>query len=129
MSPAKPSPPSSSFKIPPPQTNSTGHKLPSFADVSVDNDDEPTPPPRSPPRNLTKADLPHIPPRAPVSQVTPPVENKNPQETLSSETTNTDPVDTSKKRTKDELRRECITEIYQTEKDYIDDLETMIDVC
>ena len=64
------------------------------------------PPLRSPHRVLTSADLPTVPAR--------PGEEKE--------------SDGPKKRSKDELRKECILEIYQTEKDYICDLELIIDV-
>lgn len=65
------------------------------------------PPPRSPHRVLTASDLPTVPPR--------------PDEVEKAQ-------DAPAKRSKDELRKECILEIYQTEKDYICDLELIIDV-
>eukprot|EP00339_Tiarina_fusa_P014402 CAMPEP_0117009036 /NCGR_PEP_ID=MMETSP0472-20121206/8327_1 /TAXON_ID=693140 ORGANISM="Tiarina fusus, Strain LIS" /NCGR_SAMPLE_ID=MMETSP0472 /ASSEMBLY_ACC=CAM_ASM_000603 /LENGTH=436 /DNA_ID=CAMNT_0004711225 /DNA_START=18 /DNA_END=1329 /DNA_ORIENTATION=+ len=117
-----PKSPSTRTYIPPPQA------LPSFNEVSG-IDDEPTAPPRSPPRTLTISDLPKIPPR-PTSEVNNKPEAKSASEEKTEEAPPAEaPADGGqRKRTKDELRRECITEIYQTEKDYIDDLETMIDV-
>lgn len=106
--------------------------LPKFSDVAGDID-EPTPPPRSPRRDITISDLPTIPPRkedgvpgtlAPIPKSRQPSPRGTPEPT---------PVPSangpsSNKRSNDELRKECITEIYQTEKDYIDDLELIIDV-
>lgn len=114
---------------PPPSSLVVPSHLPSFSEVSVDYD-EPDAPPRSPKRALTKQDLPTIAPRpgANIQQTksnTDIVEEKD-DEKEESDSVPSSPV--SKKRSKDDLRKECITEIYQTEKDYILDLEIMIDV-
>jgi len=106
----------------PPPTNMMGRgaprktgsvTLPKFSDITGEDDGVPQAPPRSPRLTITLADLPTIPPRASVTVNASQAEVAAPG---------------GKKRTQAELRKECITEIYQTEKDYIDDLETMISV-
>mmetsp|Transcript_32457 Transcript_32457/g.55527 ORF Transcript_32457/g.55527 Transcript_32457/m.55527 type:complete len:564 (+) Transcript_32457:74-1765(+) len=100
--------------------------LPKFSDVAGDLD-EPTAPPRSPRRDLTISDLPPIPPRdAPVVLDSP--KDNTPSIAPPTNTESAPGTPEIKKRSKDELRKECITEIYETEKAYIDDLETMINV-
>lgn len=86
--------------------------LPKFSDMTGEDEAVPQAPPRSPRQTITLADLPAIPSRAPATGNAPQAEGAAP----------------GKKRSQAELRKECITEIYQTEKDYIDDLETMISV-
>ena len=106
------------LKLPPPLSNfittDTLNLSLSRIPSSSKNDTvtELTAPPRSPHRVLTSSDLPAIPLRP--GEAKPMVEDA--------------PADVPKKRSKDELRKECITEIYQTEKDYIVDLEIIIDV-
>lgn len=92
--------------------------LPKFSESKDKTDNTPFIPPRSPPREITKSDLPNVPPHP----------NVTPSTTTTATTEETPATPEPRKRTKDELRKECITEIYQTEKDYIDDLETMINV-
>lgn len=92
--------------------------LPKFSESKETSNTPPIIPPRSPPRELTKSDLPAVPSR-PTSEPKEKVENSETPSAMDGG---------QKKRTKDELRKECITEIFQTEKDYIYDLETMIHV-
>lgn len=106
------SPGGSAVKLPPPPS-----QLLKFSEVAIPDDDDDTvlPPPRSPPVTPRIESLPPLPPRdsdtnepfsAPPSADTPP----------------------PKKRTKEDLRQACLQEIYQTEKDYIIDLENIISV-
>lgn len=105
-----------------PSPVTTGRPLPKFSDVSID--DEPTPPPRSPPVSPRRMNLPKLPPRpgnngndipaSPIPQI-----NKNEE---------TEMLSPEKEKKRAEMRHKCLEEIYQTEKDYIDDVETLINV-
>lgn len=108
--------------------------LPKFGEVAIDSDDrEPDVPPRSPP--IARNQYPALPSRdkfgaRPAS--TPAMSVSSSSSPLSSS------VERSKdgkpqpikkdKMTRAELRQNVLIEIYNTEKDYIDDLETIISV-
>mmetsp|Transcript_124780 Transcript_124780/g.186397 ORF Transcript_124780/g.186397 Transcript_124780/m.186397 type:complete len:518 (-) Transcript_124780:63-1616(-) len=102
--------------------NAAQRTLPKFGETN--NTDEPTPPPRSPHVSPRISNLPKLPFRAPdpnqQANGTSPAEA--PKEGGGS------PVDPEKQKRRAELRHKCLEEIYQTEKDYIDDLETLINV-
>ena len=108
-----------------PSMSSAGQRnIPKFSDISVEEDDEPDPPPRSPvvsPRNL---ELPPLPNRNEITFLSTNITNENPVAPPPS--VSGEPV---KKKTREDLRNDCLKEIYQTEKDYIDDLENIISVC
>jgi len=111
--------PQTGRKLPTPNVTG-GRPLPKFSDMSH-GDDEPTPPPRSPPVSPRIANLPKLPPREgnTITQVVESIPVK-------SETNNDQSTDKETKRA--EMRRKCLLEIFETEKGYIEDLETLINV-
>lgn len=100
-----------------PMSNTNGaRKLPKFGEVA-NCEDEPTPPERSPHVSPRISNLPALPPRpGSTSSAVSSVPAAAPSEGGDGDT----------KRAA--LRHKCLEEIYQTEKDYIDDLETLISV-
>lgn len=97
-----------------------GRPLPKFGDVTTNYEDEPTPPPRSPHVSPRLSNLPKLPPRPESSQA--PLSSSN------NGNSNSNGDDAEKEKRRGELRHRCLEEIHQTEKDYIDDLETLISV-
>jgi hypothetical protein len=106
--------------------------LPKFSDVSLDeNDVEVEPPPRSPPPQWKLSMLPPLPDR-------PDEEIKNEQPIADAQIAAPVVAPAAQaapaaapgpgKKTNEELRLDCINEIYQTEKDYVVDLDIIINV-
>jgi hypothetical protein len=107
-------PPVNQIKLPPPPSSIN---IPKFGDVVMSEEDsEPIPPARSPPCSPRPENLPPLPYRDPLPD--------SEQEAPNGESADPAP----KKRTKEDLRQACLQEIYQTEKDYIIDLENIISV-
>ena len=92
--------------------------LPKFEETNGSSFDEPTPPPRSPHVSPRISTLPKLPPR--------PHSTESTQSQPNTPAQNTSEPEADSKRAA--LRHKCLEEIYQTEKDYIDDLETLINV-
>uniref|UniRef100_A0A7S4M713 DH domain-containing protein n=1 Tax=Vannella robusta TaxID=1487602 RepID=A0A7S4M713_9EUKA len=117
-----------SASIPRPQVNipqNGARTLPKFGEVNHSNPDEPTPPPRSPRVSPRISNLPKLPYRAPDPNAAP-TGGATPAPPAGGEPAKE--VDPEKEKRRAELRHKCLEEIYQTEKDYIDDLETLINV-
>ena len=107
--------------IPTPQNNripspASTRPIPKLSEILVDDDDDPTPPPRSPPSSPRLPLLPSLPARPEIK-----VEVKE-------EVQQQQPAAPPGKKTQADLRKDCLNEIFQTEKDYIEDLETIISV-
>jgi len=112
-----------------------GRPLPKFSEVAID--DEPTPPPRSPHVSPRISNLPKLPPRPGTSETNhyhsspKPVRPAPKLHTSTPETVNGEEpkvLSEEKEQKRRDMRHKCLEEIYQTEKDYIDDVETLINV-
>lgn len=116
------------INLPPPPAPIHLPPLPIISDIA----DIPPPPP---PEEEPSSDVPEPEPSEPEPEPEQPEEtptesppDSDAQETPKEVESETPAPDAPKKRTKADLRQNCLNEIYQTEKDYIDDLQVLINV-
>jgi hypothetical protein len=106
--------------------------LPKFSDINYDDCDVDVveAPPRSPPPQWKLSMLPPLPERPDelLGESTPALASPT-SHALESPSSAPTSGASSGKKTNEELRLDCLNEIYQTEKDYVIDLDIIINVC